>query len=118
MKTTTRQNLLVAVLISAMAFTTTIGAQAADAKKPNILILWGDDIGWWNISAYNHGQMGYKTPNIDRIEKEGVAFTDYFAQQSCTAGRAALINVSAPVRSGMTKVGMPAAKEGWQTLVF
>jgi arylsulfatase len=91
----------------------TSSVHAAD-KKPNILVIWGDDIGWFNISAYNHGMMGYKTPNIDRIAREGVGFTDYYAQQSCTAGRAAFISGSAPVRSGMTKVGMPGAKEGWQ----
>ncbi|MBI1317294.1 sulfatase-like hydrolase/transferase [bacterium] len=82
--------------------------------KPNILVIWGDDIGTWNISHNNRGMMGYQTPNIDRIAKEGVAFTDYYGQQSCTAGRAAFISGSVPVRSGMTKVGMPGAKEGWQ----
>ena len=86
----------------------------AEAGKPNILVLWGDDIGWYNISHNNRGMMGYKTPNIDRIAQEGVAFTDYYAQQSCTAGRAAFIGGSVPVRSGMTKVGLPGAKEGWQ----
>jgi len=89
-------------------------APAADGKKPNILVIWGDDIGTWNISHNNRGMMGYMTPNIDRIAKEGVAFTDYYGQQSCTAGRAAFIAGSVPVRTGMTKVGMPAAKEGWQ----
>jgi len=89
------------------------GAQAQD-NKPNVLVIWGDDIGTWNISHNNRGMMGYQTPNIDRIAKEGVAFTDYYGQQSCTAGRAAFINGSVPVRTGMTKVGMPAAKEGWQ----
>jgi arylsulfatase len=83
-------------------------------KKPNILVIWGDDIGTWNISHNNRGMMGYKTPNIDRIAREGVGFTDYYAQQSCTAGRAAFISGSVPVRSGMTKVGLPGAKEGWQ----
>jgi len=83
-------------------------------KKPNILVIWGDDIGTWNISHTNRGMMGYKTPNIDRIAKEGVGFTDYYAQQSCTAGRAAFIGGNVPVRTGMTKVGMPGAKEGWQ----
>ena len=86
----------------------------AQAKKPNILVIWGDDIGTWNISHTNRGMMGYQTPNIDRIAKEGVGFTDYYAQQSCTAGRAAFIGGSVPVRSGMTKVGLPGAKEGWQ----
>jgi arylsulfatase len=89
-------------------------AQAQTAKKPNILVIWGDDIGTENISYYNRGMMGYKTPNIDRIAKEGVFFTDYYGQQSCTAGRAAFINGSCPVRTGMTKVGIPGAPEGWQ----
>ena len=89
-------------------------ASAQQKKKPNILVIWGDDIGTWNISHNNRGMMGYKTPNIDRIAKEGVGFTDYYAQQSCTAGRAAFISGSVPVRSGMTKVGMPGAPEGWQ----
>ncbi len=84
------------------------------AGSPNILVIWGDDIGTWNISHNNRGMMGYRTPNIDRIAKEGVSFTDYYAQQSCTAGRAAFISGSVPVRSGMTKVGLPGAKEGWQ----
>jgi arylsulfatase A-like enzyme len=79
-------------------------AQTPAQKKPNILVIWGDDIGTWNISHTNRGMMGYKTPNIDRIAKEGVGFTDYYAQQSCTAGRAAFISGSVPVRSGMTKV--------------
>jgi len=83
-------------------------------KKPNILVIWGDDIGTWNISHNSRGMMGYKTPNIDRIAREGVSFTDYYGQQSCTAGRAAFISGSVPVRSGMTKVGLPGAKEGWQ----
>jgi arylsulfatase len=82
--------------------------------SPNILVIWGDDIGTWNISHNNRGMMGYRTPNIDRIAREGVSFTDYYAQQSCTAGRAAFISGSVPVRSGMTKVGLPGAKEGWQ----
>ena len=86
----------------------------AEAKKPNILVIWGDDIGIWNISFNSKGMMGYMTPNIDRIANEGIAFTDYYGQQSCTAGRAAFISGSVPVRTGMTKVGMPGAKEGWQ----
>jgi arylsulfatase A-like enzyme len=87
---------------------------AATGKKPNILVIWGDDIGTWNISHNNRGMMGYRTPNIDRLAKEGVSFTDYYAQQSCTAGRAAFISGSVPVRSGMTKVGLPGAAQGWQ----
>jgi arylsulfatase len=82
------------------------------AKKPNILILWGDDIGIWNCSYFSRGAMGYRTPNIDRIGNEGVAFTDYYAQQSCTAGRASFICGQNPVRTGLTKVGMPGATVG------
>ncbi len=84
----------------------------ANSKKPNILIIWGDDIGWFNISAYNQGMMGYKTPNIDRIAKEGALFTDWYGQQSCTAGRAAFLTGQSPIRTGLTKVGLPGAKEG------
>ena len=82
------------------------------AKKPNILIIWGDDIGQFNVSAYNMGMMGYKTPNIDRIAKEGALFTDWYGQQSCTAGRAAFITGQSPMRTGLTKVGLPGAPEG------
>jgi arylsulfatase A-like enzyme len=84
----------------------------ATAGKPNILIIWGDDIGQFNISAYNMGMMGYKTPNIDSIAKQGAIFTDWYGQQSCTAGRAALITGQSPIRTGLTKVGLPGAKEG------
>ena len=84
------------------------------AEQPNILILWGDDIGWWNISYNSRGQMGYRTPNIDRVANEGIAFTDYYAQQSCTAGRAAFITGQNPIRTGLTKVGMPGADVGLQ----
>jgi arylsulfatase len=83
-------------------------------KQPNILILWGDDIGMWNTSYFSRGQMGYRTPNIDRIANEGVAFTDYYAQQSCTAGRACFITGQNPIRTGLTKVGMPGAAVGLQ----
>ena len=92
----------------------TANLSAPPAGSPNILVIWGDDIGTWNISHNNRGMMGYRTPNIDRLASEGVSFTDYYAQQSCTAGRAAFISGSVPVRSGMTKVGLPGAKEGWQ----
>src|SRR6202522_1887613 len=84
----------------------------AKQGKPNILILQGDDIGWWNISYNSRGQMGYRTPNIDRVANEGVSFTDYYAQQSCTAGRAAFITGQNPIRTGLTKVGMPGADVG------
>jgi arylsulfatase A-like enzyme len=87
---------------------------ARTGKKPNILILWGDDIGWFNVSAYNHGLMGYKTPNIDRIAKEGAMFTDWYGQQSCTAGRGCFITGQTGFRTGLLKVGLPGAKEGIQ----
>ena len=80
--------------------------------QPNILVIWGDDIGWYNISAYNLGVMGYRTPNIDRIAREGALFTDWYGQQSCTAGRAAFATGQSPVRTGLTKVGLPGAPEG------
>jgi arylsulfatase A-like enzyme len=85
---------------------------ATAQDKPNILVIWGDDIGGFNISAYNQGMMGYKTPNIDRIAKEGALFTDWYGQQSCTAGRAAFITGQSPIRTGLTKVGLPGAPEG------
>jgi arylsulfatase A-like enzyme len=84
----------------------------AAQKMPNILVIWGDDIGWYNVSAYNMGVMGYRTPNIDRIAREGALFTDWYGQQSCTAGRAAFITGQSPIRTGLTKVGLPGAKEG------
>src|SRR5262245_45550261 len=80
--------------------------------RPNILFIMSDDIGWFNASCYNNGIMGYRTPNIDRIAKEGALFTDFYGQQSCTAGRAAFITGQAPIRTGLTKVGMPGAKVG------
>src|SRR5471032_1928755 len=86
----------------------------AKSNKPNILIIWGDDIGYWNISHYSRGMMGYRTPNIDRVATEGVTFTDYYAQQSCTAGRACFITGQNPIRTGLTKVGMPGATVGLQ----
>jgi arylsulfatase A-like enzyme len=117
-KPVTRKCLLSLLTAAAAACFLLSPAHAQDkkvaAKKPNILVIWGDDIGTWNISHNSRGMMGYQTPNIDRIAKEGVSFTDYYGQQSCTAGRAAFINGSVPVRTGMTKVGLPGAKEGWQ----
>lgn len=88
------------------------GAAYAQDKKPNILVIWGDDIGITNISAYSRDLMGYKTPNIDRIANEGALFTDYYAEQSCTAGRAGFITGQIPFRTGLTKVGLPGAKLG------
>src|SRR5712692_2792090 len=84
----------------------------AKTGKPNILIIWGDDIGIWNISHFSRGMMGYQTPNIDRIAREGATFTDFYGQQSCTAGRASFITGQNPIRTGLTKVGMPGATVG------
>jgi arylsulfatase A-like enzyme len=86
----------------------------AAQKKPNIVMIMADDVGTWNLSAYHRGMMGGSTPNIDRIAKEGALFTDYYGQQSCTAGRAAFITGQTPFRTGLLKVGMPAAKQGIQ----
>ena len=80
--------------------------------KPNILIIWGDDIGWFNVSAYNQGMMSYETPNIDSIARDGIMFTDSYGENSCTAGRAAFITGQSPFRTGLLKVGLPGAKEG------
>ena len=95
------------------AFAQTQPAPAA-AQKPNIVIIWGDDIGQSNISAYSMGLMGYRTPNIDRVAKEGMIFTDYYAEQSCTAGRASFITGQHGLRTGLTKVGLPGATLGLQ----
>ncbi len=86
----------------------------AHAKTPNILVIWGDDIGWSNISAYHRGMLGGSTPNIDRIANEGALFTDYYGEQSCTAGRSAFITGQHPLRTGLLKVGMPGAEIGLQ----
>ncbi|OUS06157.1 arylsulfatase [Gammaproteobacteria bacterium 42_54_T18] len=94
------------LILSSPVFATT------DSAKPNILAIWGDDIGPFNISAYNRGMMGYKTPNIDRIANEGILFTDSYGDQSCTAGRAGFITGQHPMRTGLTKVGLPGAKQG------
>ena len=89
-------------------------AVQAAADKPNILVIWGDDIGQSNISTYTHGLMGYKTPNIDRIAREGITFTDYYGEQSCTAGRSSFIMGQSVFRTGLSKVGLPGANEGMQ----
>ena len=89
-------------------------AFAQDQDKPNILVIWGDDIGQSNISAYTMGLMGYQTPNIDRVANEGMIFTDYYGEQSCTAGRSSFIMGQSVFRTGLSKVGMPGAKEGMQ----
>ena len=104
-----------AILMGAMALTlgasNRADAQGQEQQPPNILVIMADDIGYWNISAYNRGMMGYRTPNIDRIANEGAIFTDYYGQQSCTAGRAAFITGQSPMRTGLLKVGLPGAKE-------
>ena len=101
----------IALLIGAM-IGVSFAHTASAADKPNILVIMADDIGYWNISAYNRGMMGYRTPNIDRIANEGAIFTDYYGQQSCTAGRAAFITGESPMRTGLLKVGLPGAKDG------
>ena len=107
LKRTARFSSLLAVLLSLF-----VGTVFATDGKPNILVIWGDDIGWNNPSAYHRGLMGYKTPNIDRIANEGALFTDWYGGQSCTAGRAAFITGQSPFRTGLLKVGLPGAKEG------
>jgi len=96
-----------------LALATTTNAQK---KKPNILVIMGDDIGWYNPSCSNRGDMGYQTPNIDRIAKEGALFTCWYGQQSCTAGRAAFVTGQSPIRTGLTKVGLPGADIGLSPL--
>lgn len=112
-----RRNLLLAgttlAAATALASTAPIEKALAQSKRPNILVIWGDDIGMWNLSAYTNGMMG-RTPNIDRIGKEGILFTDHYGQPSCTAGRAAFITGQLPVRTGMTTVGIPGSKRGIQ----
>ena len=95
-----------------IAFALPFILMAQKDKKPNILVIWGDDIGQSNISAYTHGLVGYQTPNIDRVAKEGMMFTDYYSEQSCTAGRSSFIMGQSVLRTGLSKVGMPGAKEG------
>jgi arylsulfatase len=120
---TNRRNLLLGgtTLAAAAALSSGTPVQVAQAqqqsattagRKPNILMIMADDIGWFNVSIYNHGIMGYRTPNIDRIGKEGAMFTDWYGEQSCTAGRAAFITGQSPIRTGLTKVGLPAADIG------
>ncbi len=107
------QRLLRPLALALITLAACLGASVATAQQqPNILIIWGDDIGYWNPSAYHRGMMGYRTPNIDRIANEGALFTDWYGQQSCTAGRAAFMTGQSPIRTGLTKVGLPGAKEG------
>src|SRR5262249_14139123 len=99
---------------AALRTVTEVGpAQAQAGKKPNILVIFGDDIGYWNLSAYSLGLMG-KTPHIDSIAKDGILFTDHYGQPSCTAGRAAFIMGQMPIRTGMTTIGIPGSKRGIQ----
>ena len=106
-------SLVVLTVVLGASLVLATGAPAeAQQQRPNILIIWGDDIGYWNPSAYHRGMMGYQTPNIDRLAKEGLLFTDHYGQQSCTAGRAAFITGQSPFRTGLLKVGLPGAKEG------
>lgn len=102
------RKITILVAIIAMPFI----MMAQKDKKPNILVIWGDDIGQSNISAYTHGLVGYQTPNIDRVANEGMMFTDYYSEQSCTAGRSSFILGQSVYRTGLSKVGMPGAKEG------
>ena len=102
---------MMAAILTVLAFIAG-PVSAAKAKKPNILVIWGDDIGQSNISYYTHGVMGYQTPNIDRVAKEGMTFTDYYGEQSCTAGRSSFIMGQSVFRTGLSKVGLPGAKEG------
>jgi len=108
-----KAGLALAALVAVMGLAVSPGA-SAQAKKPNIVVIMSDDVGIWNISAYHRGMMGGRTPNIDRIASEGALFTDYYAQQSCTAGRAAFILGQTPFRTGLLMVGLPGAKQGIQ----
>jgi arylsulfatase len=119
MKSTPARRILTAMgsalVVTCLGVFATAPAQAqTPSKKPNIVVIMADDVGVWNVSAYHRGMMGGSTPNIDRIAKEGALFTDYYAQQSCTAGRAAFILGQTPFRTGLLKVGLPAAKQGLQ----
>lgn len=105
---------LVAAFAVIMFLPGSLQAQDKPNDKPNILVIWGDDIGWFNVSAFNLGMMGYKTPNIDRLANEGVMFTDRYGEQSCTAGRSAFLTGQSGLRTGNLKVGLPGAEQGLQ----
>jgi arylsulfatase A-like enzyme len=100
------------IIASALCLAVAAPAVAQSDRKPNIVVIWGDDIGQFNVSAYNMGMMGYRTPNIDSIAQQGALFTDWYGQQSCTAGRAAFVTGQSPIRTGLTKVGLPGTPEG------
>src|ERR1700759_2434830 len=109
---TTRKVLFAALAVLALGLTGP--TTSAQQKRPNIVVIMSDDVGVWNISAYHRGMMGGRTPNIDRIANDGALFTDYYAQQSCTAGRAAFITGQHPFRTGLLAVGMPGSPLGLQ----
>jgi hypothetical protein len=109
-----KKKLLHLFAIAAVGLACIADQAAAADKKPNIVIIWGDDIGLSDVSAYSQGLMGFKTPNIDRVAKEGMMFTDTYAEQSCTAGRGAFITGQSGLRTGLTKVGLPGATQGLQ----
>src|SRR4051794_12662258 len=104
-----RDAVIAGSLFLAITPSSNVAQAQVPANKPNIVVIMSDDVGYWNISAYNRGMMGYRTPNIDRIANEGAIFTDYYAQQSCTAGRSAFITGQSPLRTGLLKVGLPGA---------
>src|SRR5215472_7546628 len=110
------KTLVLALFASLFVVAMTFGQAAAQQQqqRPNIVVIWGDDIGQSNVSAYSRGVMGYTTPSIDRVANEGILFTDFYAEQSCTAGRASFITGQSGLRTGMTKVGLPGATLGLQ----
>ena len=105
-----RTTMLYTIVVITLAITASLAS--AQTKQTNILVIMGDDIGWYNTSIYNRGDMAYLTPNIDRIGKEGGMFLSWYGQQSCTAGRAAFITGQSPIRTGLTKVGLPGSDVG------
>ncbi len=106
---------VLAMLVCGFGF---LSAPALAQDKPNILVIWGDDVGYDNISAYNLGMMGYQTPNIDRIAREGALFTDVYAEQTCTAGRSAFILGQHPFRTGLLTIGMPGSDHHSDTFML
>src|SRR3974390_2501895 len=106
------RNITSALALLGAAIFASVPASAQQGQKPNILVVMGDDIGMWNIGAYHRGLMAGRTPNLDKIAKEGMLFTDYYAEASCTAGRANFIMGQLPIRTGMTTVGQAGASIG------
>jgi arylsulfatase len=107
------RNICFGLLILLASGIAAVAPASAQQQKPNILVIMADDIGYRNISAYNRGMMGYRTPNIDRIANEGAIFTDYYGQQSCTAGRAAFITGQSPMRTGLLRLACPEPKKDY-----